>query len=836
VSAPVPGGFEQNQGSYVHFVRAKISAFFDYVVRAVLTSTVEKDVRMSLLKRIQRLNLLVLTFVCLCLFTYGPDARIVASELAVASHVTQGSLSFVENQGQWNESVLFGANADRIALSFGAGSITYSFSGDGVSQTGHEHTNRSKFKMRASLMDFNPEVQVLGRDDLGYEINYMCGNDASAWRTGLRSYREIVYRDIYPGIDMVFKGDSRCLKYDFVVAPGADVSEIGIRLDGVETISLDNDGNLKIRTVRGVLTEKQPVVYQVRDGEKTIVPCEYVVLSGNAFGFNMPAGYDESVTLTIDPVITYATFFGGSNTDLPQAMVLDDEGNVYVAGQTMSQDFPLVNAPDDIAVAWDAFVSKFSASGGLVWSTYLGGSDEDWAYGVAVDNNGNVAVAGWTDSPDFPVTAGALFPVYGGGLTDGFVAKLNPDGDNLVFSTFLGSEFIEEIHSVACGNDGSIFVAGGTESPTFPVTDGSVGVIFTGIRMAFVARFSPLGDSLMYSNILGGEGEETAHGLALDDDGCAYVTGITNSDNFPLVSALDESYGDGEMDAFILKLSEAGDTLRFSTYLGGENVDYATAIAVDSLGQCYVTGFTRSIDFPTNVFAYDRIQRGGRDAFITSLTRAGNGFNYSTYYGGRQNDIAHAIAVGDDQNVYITGSTQSSDFPRYNAIDEHLRGHTSAFVASLDQWGWRPNYSTYLGSDTIETGRAIALTSSGNAMVAGITWGVGFPTTPDGYDVVYNDNGDVFLVEITDSSCCQPPTVGDLDGECNGNICVTPTDLAILIDHLFISQLALDCLEEADIDWSDVIGPPSTFSVDSRDLTLMIDHLFISLQPLLPCP
>ncbi|HYJ04808.1 MAG TPA: SBBP repeat-containing protein, partial [Chthoniobacterales bacterium] len=494
------------------------------------------------------------------------------------------------------------------------------------------------------------------------------------------------------------------------------------------------------------------------------IESRYALRSGGRVGFEV-GEYDASAALIIDPVLEYSTFLGGNAADQARAIAVDSAGNAYVAGSTSSTDFPIANALQGTnRGGQDVFVTKLNAAGSaLVYSTYLGGSVRDVAYGIALDSTGSVYVTGETLSNDFP-TANALQATNAsGGLgTDAFIAKLNSAGSALVYSTYLGgSSNDEQGNDIAVDSAGNAYVTGLTLSTNFP-TANALQNTNAGGRSAFVTKLNAAGSALVYSTYLGGSEGDFGHSIAVDSAGSAYVTGTTESTNFPTANAIQSTFGgtNGELgDAFVTKFNAAGSALVYSTYLGGSQGDVGNGIAVDSAGNAYVAGGTGSTNFPTANALQSAPSEFG-DVFVTKLNAAGSALVYSTYLGGDQSENAYGLALDSSGNVYITGFTGSTDFPTLNAFDSTFGGPfaSDAFVAKINAAGSALVYSSYLGGNAEDTGFGIAVDPAGNAYVAGWTSSKCFPTTTGAFDTsLHLGQHDAFISKISETA--QPPTL-----------------------------------------------------------------------------
>lgn len=581
-------------------------------------------------------------------------------------------------------------------------------------------------------------------DQLARRSNYFLGNDPRAWRTDVPQYARVRRRAVYPGVDVVFYGHQQQLEYDFIVAPHADPSRIKLACRGAEQLTIDEQGDLLLTLTGEQLRMRKPIVYQETNKGRRAIAGSYVIDEDQQVGFQLGA-YDPEQTLIIDPVLCYSTFFGGNNTDIGYGIAVDRQGNIYVTGQTSSLNFPTKNPLEAVLEgASDAFVMKLSANGGtVIFSTYLGGRNPgDKGAAVAVDAAGNIYLTGETTSINFPVVNAAQ-PNYRGN-TDAFMVKLNIEGNTLLYSTFLGGTLPDAAFGLALDRFDNAYITGRTQSANFP-TRNALQPTLRGPRDAFVARYDPNG-VLAYATFLGGDtvsgtGDEAGYGIAVDSLQNVYVTGFTSSSTFPMLNALQRNFGGGE-DAFVTKLDAQGAALIYSTYLGGARVDNARSIAVDALGNAYVTGYTLSTDFP-RANALQSSYGGNIDAFVARLNANGTALIYSTFLGGDGEENTGlitdgtpvgTIAVDALGNAYVTGKTESSNFPVARAVQAELRGDTDAFLAKFDPAGAALIYSTYLGSTFTgntgfeERGLSLALDNFGDVFLTGQMLKSDFPT------------------------------------------------------------------------------------------------------------
>jgi hypothetical protein len=600
----------------------------------------------------------------------------------------------------------------------------------------------------------NPNVAIGGERPGTGRVNYLLGNDPAKWRTGLRTYERVVYRGLWPGVDLAFHGQSGKLKYEFLVRPGARVSEIRLAYRGAKRLSLDSAGNLLVRTPARVLTDTRPLSYQLIDGKRVAVASRFALGRLGGFGFALGRGYDRRYPLLIDPGLLYSTYLGGSGYDNSgYGIAVDGAGSAYVAGSTSSADFP--TTPGAFDTTWngvtDAFVTKLSASGAaLGYSTYLGGGDADGGNGVAVDGAGSAYVTGYTDSADFPTTPGA-FDTTLDGYSDAFVTKLGASGAALGYSTYLGGgDYDNSGVDLAVDGAGSAYLTGWTDSADFPTTPGAFDTTWNGLTDAFVTKLDASGAALGYSSYLGGSGFDYGDGIAVDCAGSAYLTGSTDSADFPTTQGAFDTTWNGLTDAFVTKLDASGAALGYSSYLGGSGFDGGFDLAVDGAGSAYLTGSTDSADFPTNPGAFDTTWNGGPDAFVTKLDASGAALGYSSYLGGSHREEGLDLALDGAGSAYLTGYTYSADFPTTpGAFDTTLDGSDDAFVTKVDASGAALLYSTYLGGSGFEGGQAVAVGGAGNTYLTGRTGSSNFPTTPGAFDTTYHGGfSDAFVTKL----------------------------------------------------------------------------------------
>ncbi len=522
------------------------------------------------------------------------------------------------------------------------------------------------FRMR--LAGANPASKAEGEEPRNATSNYFIGSDPAKWRTGVTNYGRVRFGQVYRGIDLAYYGKDGQLEYDWIVNPGADPSKIRLQFSGVSKMRVDRNGDLVFETQSGQVREKKPVVYQDQSQHQTKeIAGRYVIRGPREVGFEV-GPYDETRQLIIDPVLVYSSYLGGTGNDSGNGIAVDSSGNAYVTGHTDSTDFPTANP-------------------------FQGKNPEG-------------------SSP-------------GAGQGCVFVSKISSNGSTLLYSTYLGGNGLDIGDAIAVDSSGDAFVTGSAQSTNFPIAHAFQGKNLGAFGNAFVTKLNPSGNALLFSTYLGGGQSDTGLGIAVDKSGNPYITGNTNSDNFPLENPIQAIQpGDSFPSAFVTKMSADGSTLIYSTYLGGyKGQDIGQGIAVDSTGSAYIAGTTSASDFPL-VNAFQSANKNTSDTgFVTKINPAGSAFVYSTYLGGSVIDKAYAIAVDSSGNAYVTGRTNSSDFPTVHALE--TSGAPAAFVSKINASGSALVYSTYLGSGG-SVGYGIAVNAAGEAWVTG-TANTGFP-------------------------------------------------------------------------------------------------------------
>ena len=657
-------------------------------------------------------------------FAAGPKRTAAAVRPAVHEEMANLPLLFEANHGQT------AAAAQYLARS--AGSVVFLTKRGAVVKT-------ATGALRMDFAGAGGPGATRALEPASTRISYFAGQK----RTSTRGYGQIAYPRMYPGVDVTYYGHNGQLEYDLTLAPHADASQVALRFAGVRA-HLAANGDLQL----GAMVLRHPIAYQTIAGQRRDVAAHYVARSGGEFGVALGA-YDASQPVVVDPVLLYATYLGGSAFNQANAVATDAAGEAFVAGYTLSADFPIVGGVQTTLHAgnFDAFVAKLSADGTkLLYSTYLGGTSDDRANGIAVDSTGAAYVTGATTSTDFPTTAGA-FQTTGGRAHDAFVSKLDPTGATLVYSTYVGGTQDDSGAGIAVDANGDAFITGTTSSTDFPVSAGAPQATFGGGQDAFVAAINPAGTGLLYSSYLGGSGVDNGNGIAVDQTGNAYVVGSTASGNFPVTSGGFQGTNAGSFDGFVVKVDRSGHSFSYATLLGGTKSDSVNAIAVDAAGNAFLAGSTSSI----NIFPFATFQTslaGRQNAFVAELNPNGSSLVYASYLGGTGSDAGTGIAVDGTDVAYVVGSTSSADFPVQAAEQATSGGVQDAFLAKISSDGNKLLYSSYMGGLANDAATGAALDASGDLFVVGVTDSANFPVSTGVVQAAATSQNDSFVAKF----------------------------------------------------------------------------------------
>lgn len=688
------------------------------------------------------------------------------------NQLSQRALSFEANQGQTDRRVKF--------LSRGSGYTLFLTPAEAVLSL-RQKQDQTPAIVRMKMAGANQNPEVVGEEKMSAKVNYFNGRDRTDWKSNVATYARIKYREVYPGIDMVYYGKQQQLEYDFIVAPNSDPRKIRLNFSGVRSLSIDQAGALVMETAAGEIRQHPPVAYQEFDGRRQPVAATYELKNQHEVGFKL-GDYDPAQTLVIDPVIDYSTYLGGSGQDEGNDIVVDANGYIYVTGWTSSVNFPVEQAiKGNLTGTVDAFISVIYPPLGadsLVSSTYWGqpsgfGNTEGRA--IAINSDNHVLVTGTTSAQNFPTTPGALQPVYQPfSGSSGFLSKFDLSKGALLYSTYLMGNGSDEPADLAVDTDNNVYISGRTTSTAnFPITlSAAYQINNAGSFDGFAMKLGPSGStySLRYSTYLGGVNNDCASNIAVDSNQNVYLTGTTQSadqpatpqyEGFPVHNAYQANHSAGD-DAFVTKINtraRGSASLAYSTYLGGNGSENAMVqlggIAFDhtTSSDVYVTGSTNSVNFPLrgefdNTLSFYEV-------FVTRIdtSQAGDdSLKFSTFLGDTGNDLGNDIAVDNWGRVFVTGRTESPNFP---VVCGSPKGASyDGFVTMLD-WGGSPiRFSTHLGGNSIDAINAIAVDALGVAHVTGIThsWDNWNPPM-NGFQLAPLGAGDAFVTTITPVKC-----------------------------------------------------------------------------------
>lgn len=625
----------------------------------------------------------------------------------IAATVLNAPMSFEANQGQTDPSVNFIARSSGYTLFITPTESVMVLQQREATEASGNHDSLASTEpapikqsvVRMKLEGANPEPAIKGQDKLPGIVNYFVGNDPAKWRTKIPTYAKVNYQEVYPGIDVAYYGNHGRLEYDFIVAPGADPNQIKLAFEGVSEIKIAESGDLSLATALGEVRVQKPIVYQLNaDGHKTLVAGNYATIPDGSPAVQIEvASYDRGKPLVLDPVVDYLTYLGGKQGDANPRIAVDPLGNAYVTGWTGSLDFPVTpgsfdpsfnanpacpgitatntSCPDPLGVNLnvDFVVTKINPTAtALVYATYIGGTGYDAAFApIAVDGMGNAYIAGATRSADFPVTPSA-------------------------FQT-------NAHHSASC------------TPPNNCSSDG------------FITKIDPIGGSLVYSTYFGGNSGDGIDGITVDSNGFAYVTGDFASNDFPITSG---AFSSTTVRGLVAKVNQTGSGLIWSTRLGitGSGFHVGQAIALDSAGNVIVAGGAQANIMPL-VNPVQSTYGGNSDAFVWKFSPSGTSLLFSTFLGGSGVDWAYGVAVDSFDNIYLSGYTQSPNFPTtVGAFDQSHNGNSDVFVTKLSPSGLPVVYSTFIGGSGNDENRTdIVVDGGGHAYVSAASTSSDYP-------------------------------------------------------------------------------------------------------------
>jgi plastocyanin len=657
-----------------------------------------------------------------------------ASALSAYGHLPA---VFEPNVGQADPGILYLSRSGGLALALTNSAAVLSMrseSGPRLRRGDRDYPHSVPAKAAVLSMSYSgadPNAPLQALRPLMGTANYLLGSDPTTWHTDVPTYGGLVYRGLYPGIDLSFAGASSAsgVEYTFTVAPGADPAAIRLAFSGQRSLALDHTGRLTLGIGSRTLVESPPVITQ---GSRRISG-GYRMLPGGTVGFRL-GSYDRTKPLVIDPVLSYSTYLGGTSDDIARSVAVDSAGDAYITGFTLSTNFPVLKAYQSTNKGgYDVFLSKLNPAGTrLIYSTYIGGTGDDEAGSLHLDPSNRVYLTGVTSSTNYPITSGAFQTTNKGGPWDAFVTKVNSSGNALNYSTYLGWSSDDEGYGVTMDATGTYpIVTGTTNSGSFPHTTGAFQTTKSTSYDAFVTKVNPNpSQPLLYSTFLGGNGVDKGFGIALNDSSSRIVvTGQTKSTNFPLTTGAFQTTNHGGYDAFLSKFNAAGSILNYSTYLGGGLDDVGWGVTVDASGYAYVAGATASTNFPHTTGAYQTVLKGTSDLTITKVNQnASQPLVFSTYLGGTADEAVTGVALDATKNVYVNGVTDSYDFPITADAVQPFSGVNDVTQSELNPTGTSLLSSTYLGGNDDDESTGLAIDAGGNLYVTGLTLSTTFPT------------------------------------------------------------------------------------------------------------
>jgi len=678
------------------------------------------------------------------------------------------AVPFVANRGQFDDNVRFSADLLCGTLDVTDDSLNYALGivegGGGPESPRSRRGDRDpEAAPRMRTAEFrevflNGEGLPVSFDARGTaksptRVSYFLGNNPSAWRADVPSFEKISLGDVWPGIEVELKASTRTVEKVFSCGPGADPGRIRILVEGARRLSLTAAGQLAVETGIGEIALAAPAAYQEGEGGRRRVEIGYELRGENGYGFRIRGSYDAARHLVIDPALETllaSTYFGTAIDDGAQALAFDRRGNILGAGYTFDQK--------NRKYLGIVFKLKSDLSA-LLASAYIGGDKTGTGFSInevaalAVGPSGDVTLAGITNCPDFPTTAGAYDTTHNGSQ-DVFVARLGAGLNKVRASTLIGADYWEQPFGLALDAAENIYVTGTTASKRYPVTPGAFDTSYNDYPDVFVSSFDRSLSRLLASTFMGGTSSNPEEGLGclVDHAGRVYVCGLTFSGNFPTTLGAYDRRPNGMGDVFVAKFEPTLKTLVASTFLGGTDNDFVESMALDGLGRLYLAGWTESSDFPVTPGAYDTTfndtDPNAHDAFVARLDGGLGTLLASTFLGGEIEDEAHAVALNKVGNVYVAGWTRSAGFPATpGAYDTTLNatGLEDMFVSKFNASLSRLLVSTFLGGSGRDFGRALLIDGIGDIYVAGATASTDFPVTERAADTTPNGKTDIIV-------------------------------------------------------------------------------------------
>jgi PKD domain-containing protein/beta-propeller repeat-containing protein len=669
------------------------------------------------------ISIIVVTFFCFLSISFAQSSLTPFSDNVI----------FIENQGQiqnksFSDDIKFMASTPSAQLFFAQDKLIFVFAGnDSQSNTIIQRTD-------LRFINSNPNCSIISSDQVEEKFNYYYNHCPNGIRN-VSAYKKITYKNIYPKIDLVFyqSKNSSSVKYDFVVRPGGNPEMIKFAYSGAENIEHDNNSINILNSIVSI-KDQDLFIYQVKNRTPQQVEGS-IVFDNNSFSFAIDQ-YDETQNLVIDPNIIWSRLFGGKEQDHSYAMVLDSEDNIYITGHTFSSDLLMSDdAFQKVMVrSPDIYVAKFDQFSKRVWSTFYGGKNSDYSRDLSVDENDNIYVSGQTFSEDFPIPSDAYQPTFAGGQSDAYIISFDKDGgrnwatfwggkkndkfngivadrkNNFVFATgwtqtedgipdencvlfnfnktgglvwgeYFGGDSVDIANDIAIDSVDDVIITGRTFSKNFPMHGNSYQPAIAGIDDMFIIKFNNTG-IIEWSTYFGGSDHDKGFSVAIASDRTIYITGTTQSEDFPVTNdAYQNSYA-GKVDVVVAAFTHGGTRL-YASYLGGDDFDYGESIALDSKDNILLAGGTYSADFPIKEYGFKDTISGTSDAFAFKFLRDFSAVEWSGFIGGNGEDLGYEIAPTKSDNVIITGDTWSSDFPIIVNDEQEFNGEIDAFLMKL---------------------------------------------------------------------------------------------------------------------------------------------------------
>jgi hypothetical protein len=661
---------------------------------------------------------------------------------------------FMENQGQMEKGAgHYYALGSPVSVAFGIGWMTYRIEDPSTPSNGS--LVRVEFVGARMVIPF-------GMGSFEHRSHFFIGNDPDQWVSDVLCYRKVLYQDLWDGIDLLFYFSGDKLKYDLLIDRGIDPDIIQYSYVGVDGLSIDGPtGDLVIETPVGAIRDEAPIAFQNTPRGRLDVACAFEIRRGEVVRFEIE-NFDVGFPLVIDPGVVFSTHLGGALGEMADAVTVDADNSIYVAGDTNSIDFPTTTGAfkENLTGHQDIFITKMDALGTeILWSTYIGGSRYDQEPNdIWVDDEGYTFISGYTECQDFPTTEDALWtdPQTSWGVSDGFALKLAKDGSALEFSTLISGNLSDTGNRIITDKNGDVIVSGTTQSGSF--LNFTREVSFWGYKDSpndtdsdiFVLKLDATGSTLLHHTFIGGDMYDTLSDMVLDENGSLYLCGATYSTGFPTTTGAYDVSHNGEYDAFILKLRADLGELVWSTFLGGSGSDSTAKMSLDVDGSIYISTLTYSTDFPIMPGAIHDGQLSKSDITISKISPDGSTLLLATYLGGDGPDKAFNIMIDDLGYIYLSGFSSSRDLPTTEkALMQDWGGTQEAFLYVLDHNVSEVLYCTYIGGDNWDTAIDMAVLAPQDVVLVGWTASSNFPTTEDALypDEISRDDGFVMRIK-----------------------------------------------------------------------------------------